>query len=156
MTVAAAVPTRRGRRTLGLAVAALVGGSGGCAPQGPPPIRAWTQNYEFRITADPTPPRAREATIYRVVVLDKNTHEVIDRGEGQIFATSADRVSIYDSFTPAQEAGTYTARLNFITAGEWRMNVRFRRDSTAALEKPVDDWVQAVRGARPISERPAQ
>jgi hypothetical protein len=128
----------------------------GCAPEGPRPLRLWSQSYEFRVTADPSPPRAREPIRYRVVVLDRNTRQVIDRGEGQIFGRSADRVDVYDSFEPAAEAGTYTARLSFITAGDWRMNVRFRRDSTAALEKPTDDWVQTVRGARPISERPIQ
>ena len=90
-----------------------------------------------------------------VVVLDRNTRQVIDRGEGQIFATSNDRVNVYDSFEPAAEAGTYTARMNFITAGDWKVSIRFRRDSTAPLER-VEDWVQTVRGARPISERPIQ
>jgi hypothetical protein len=127
-----------------------------CGPEGPRPLRLWSQSYEFRVTADPSPPRAREVTRYTVVVLDRNTRQVIDRGEGQIFARSADRVDVYDSFEPAAEAGTYTARLNYITAGDWRVNVRFRRDSTAAIEKPTDDWVQTVRGARPISERPVQ
>jgi hypothetical protein len=46
--------------------------------------------------------------------------------------------------------------MTYITAGDWRVNLRFRRDSTAPLEKPLDDWVQAVRGARPIAERPTQ
>ncbi len=147
-------PGRAGRRLL--AAGALAAAAAGCAPEGPRPLRLWSQSYEFRVTADPSPPRAREPIRYTVVVLDRNTRQVIDRGEGQIFGRSADRVDVYDSFEPAPEAGTYTARLNFITAGDWRMNVRFRRDSAAALEKPTDDWVQTVRGARPISERPIQ
>ena len=132
----------------------------GCGPEGPRPIRLWTQNYEFRITADPSPPRAREVTRYRIVVVDRDTRQSLDRGAGQIFAKSQDGATVYDGFEPAAEAGTYTARLNFITAGQWRMNVRFQRDSnaqvTASIEQPVDDWVQVVRGARDIRERPSQ
>jgi hypothetical protein len=105
---------------------------------------------------DPTPPHAREPIVFHVVVLDKNTREFVQGGEGQIFATSQDRVNRYDSFTPGQEPGTYTARLNFITAGDWNVNLRFRRDSLHPLEKPANDWVQTVRGARDIRERPAQ
>jgi len=147
------------RRLVGLAGVVAVGGfaalATACGPEGPRPLRAWTQSYEFNITADPSPPRAREPIRYSVVVLDRTTRRVIDGGEGQIFASSADRANTWDSFEPAQEAGTYTARLNYITAGDWRVSIRFRRDSTAPLER-VDDWVQTVRGARPISERPIQ
>ena len=62
--------------------------------------------------------------------------------------------------THAAPAPTYgvtapnSASLNFITAGDWAVGLRFRPDSTKALEKV--EWVQTVRGARPISERPAQ
>jgi hypothetical protein len=138
------------------AVAAAAALAAACGPEGPRPLRLWTDSYEFRVTADPSPPRAREPIRYRVVVLDRKTRQVIDGGEGQIFAKSRDGATTYDSFEPAQEAGTYSARVTFITAGDWNMNLRFRRDSTALLEKPTDDWVQAVRGARPISERPVQ
>ena len=148
-------PARRAV-TAGAALAAALAGGAACAPDGPRPLRIWTQSYEFRVSADPSPPRAREVTRYRVVVLDRTTRQVIDRGEGQIFAKSADGAQTYDSFEPAPEAGTYTARMTYITAGDWRVNLRFRRDSTAPLEKPLDDWVQAVRGARPIVERPIQ
>jgi hypothetical protein len=116
----------------------------------------WSASYEFRVTADPSPPRAREPIRYKVVVLDRTTRQVIDGGEGQIFAKSRDGAQAYDSFEPAAEAGTYSARVTYITAGDWNVNLRFRRDSTAALEKPPNDWVQAVRGARPIAERPVQ
>ena len=150
---AAPGPARRLALLGALGAAAL--GAAACGPEGPRPLRAWTQSYEFRVVADPSPPRARETTKYTVVVLDRTTRQVIDRGEGQIFASSADRANTYDSFEPAAEAGTYTARMNFITAGDWRVSIRFRRDSTAALER-VDDWVQTVRGARPVAERPIQ
>ena len=126
-----------------------------CGPSGPPPLRAWSDSYEFRVTSDPSPPRARETIVYRVVVVDRKSHQVIDRGEGQIFASSQDRANTYDSFASAPEAGTYTARLNYITAGDWKVGIRFRRDSTAKLER-IEDWVQTVRGARPVGERPIQ
>ena len=71
------------------------------------------------------------------------------------FASSQDRANTYDSFTPAPEAGTYTARLNYITAGDWKVGIRFRRDSTAKLER-IEDWVQTVYNARPVGERPIQ
>ncbi|GJG88352.1 hypothetical protein tb265_35330 [Gemmatimonadetes bacterium T265] len=150
-------PSRTERRTPALAALVAAGAAlaGACGPSGPPALRAWTDSYEFRITADPSPPRARETTLYRVVVLDKKTHQVIDHGEGQIFASSQDRANVYDSFTPAPEAGTYTARMSYITAGDWRVGVRFRRDSTAKLER-IEDWVQTVYGARPVGERPIQ
>jgi hypothetical protein len=152
-------PAARRLAALGALVASAAAGPAllaACGPEGPRPLRLWTQNYEFRVTADPSPPRAREPIRYKVVVLDRTTRQVIDGGEGQIFAKSGDGAQTYDSFEPAAEAGTYTARVTFITAGDWNMNLRFRRDSTAPIEKPTDDWVQAVRGARPISERPVQ
>ena len=43
-------------------------GAASCGPEGPRPIRLWTQTYEFRVTADPSPPRAGEPTRYRVEV----------------------------------------------------------------------------------------
>ena len=141
-----------------MAVAALSGAAllAACGPPQPQPLRAWSESYEFRVTMDPTPPHAREPIIFHIVVLDRKTREFVPNGEGQLFATSQDRVNKYDSFTPAQEPGSYTARLNFITAGDWNVNLRFRRDSVHALEKPENDWVQTVRGARAIGERPIQ
>ena len=54
------------------AVAAAVVAATSCGPaqRGPMPLRMWTEHYEFRVTADPSPPRAGEPTLYRVVVLD--------------------------------------------------------------------------------------
>jgi len=143
---------RGGRRlaafTLGCALLAA------CGSPERADIRLWSDHYEFRVNADPSPPHAREPIVYSVTVLDKETRQLIDGGEGQIYATSIDRVNRYDAFEPGREAGTYTARLNFITAGDWAVGMRFRPDSTKPLEKV--EWVQTVRGARPISERPAQ
>ena len=124
-----------------------------CGPQAPRAQRVWTDSYEYRITFDPTPPRAREPTLYRVVVLDRETRELVSGGEGRIFATSADSANTYDVFAPGAEPGVYTARLNFVHAGQWRVSLQFRRDSTSRLEKPADDMVQTVGAERPISER---
>ena len=142
-----------GRAALSLGMLGLSAAAAACGPAERPPLRAWTEHYEFRMTMDPTPPHASEPTIYRVVVLDRETKQPIEGGEGQIFATSEDRVNRYDSFTPAPEVGTYTARLTFVTAGDWKVGLRFRRDSTQPIER-AEDWVQTVAAPRPLSERP--
>ena len=145
---------RGGRRLAAFSLGVLGGALAGCGPSNQPDIRLWSEHFEFRINADPSPPHAREAIIYTVTVLDKDTCQLIDNGEGRIFASSIDRVNRYDSFVPGREAGTYTARLNYITAGDWGVGIQFRQDSTKPLERV--DWIQTVRGARPINERPAQ
>jgi hypothetical protein len=145
---------RRGARLRAAAIVlGAAAGAAACGPRELPPIRVWTESYEFRVTMDPTPPAAREPILYRVVVLDRDTRQLVQNGEGQIFATSPDSANTWDSFVPAAEPGVYTAKLNFIQAGQWRVSLRFRRDSTARLEKPADDWVQMVRGERPMAER---
>jgi hypothetical protein len=117
-------------------------------------IRLNSEHYEFRVNADPSPPHAREPIIYTVTVLDKETRQLIENGEGRIFASSIDKANTWDSFVAGREAGTYNARLNYITAGDWGVAIQFRPDSTKPLERV--DWVQTVRGARPINERPTQ
>jgi hypothetical protein len=141
----------RAALTFGLLGASIAAAA--CGPAEPRPLRAWSKSYEFRITQDPTPPHANEPTLYRVVVLDRETRQPIEGGEGQIFATSEDRVNRYDSFEPAPEAGTYTARIAYVTAGDWKVGLRFRRDSVGTIER-VEDWVQTVARARPVGERP--
>ncbi|MDF1502987.1 FixH family protein [Roseisolibacter sp. H3M3-2] len=136
------------------ALALLAGAVAACGPRERQPIRLWTDHFEFRVTMDPTPPHANEPTIFRVVVLDRETRQPVEGGEGQVFATSEDRVNKFDSFVAAPEAGTYTARMTFVTAGDWHVNLRFRRDSTSAIEKPVEDWVQTVGAPRPPDQRP--
>ena len=147
---------RGGRRLAAFVLGSALGGAAaascGSAPRAD--IRLKSDHFEFLVNADPSPPHAREPIVYTVTVLHKDTRQLIDGGEGQIYATSVDRVNKYDSFEPGREAGTYTARLNYITAGDWAVGLRFRPDSTKPLEKV--EWVQTVRGARPISERPVQ
>ncbi len=107
--------------------------------------RQWSDNYAFRITVDPTPPRAIEDATYRIVVQDKKTGEPIETGDGRIFATSKDGANTDDGFAKEKEIGTYSARLFFPTSGDWAIAIQFRRDSTQRLEKV--DWVQSVGNA---------
>jgi len=105
--------------------------------------RAFTAHYAFRISSEPVPPMAREKVRYKVVVRDKDTNQPIQGGEGILYAENRDGVKTWDSFTAGPEVGTYYAdRLNFLTAGDWAMGLRFRRDSTHALEQA--DWMQEV------------
>ena len=108
--------------------------------------RGWTEDMEFRVLPDPAPPYARERITYKVVVRDSKTGQPIEGGEGQIFASSRDGKDIYDSLEPGPELGTYYGKLNFVTAGEWAVAIRFRRDSTKKLERL--DWMQEVGASR--------
>ena len=49
--------------------------AGGCAGGGADSrdIRQWTDDLAFRISSEPVPPRARERTVYKVIVRDKET-----------------------------------------------------------------------------------
>lgn len=107
-------------------------------------VRLWTDDFEIRLKPDVVPPRALEPITYTITVYDKETREPIVNGEGQIFATNADRKSIYNGLEYGPEPGTYRTRIMFITAGEWAMGFRFRRDSTEALQR-TEDWRQQVR-----------
>ncbi len=140
----------RRRRTL-LVGAALVVAA--CEP-GPQvhELRLSSETLQFIITADPSPPFAREQTQYRVIIRDRETRQPIEGGQGQIYATSHDRANVYHPLSAGEELGSYYGRLNYVTAGEWAVAIRFRRDSLSRLEKV--DWYQEVRAARdePVSE----
>ena len=144
--------TRAARRSPPLARAAyatalLAAVAAACGP----PSRAntdqrlWTSDFEFRISSDIVPPLALEPVMYSVVVRDRKTRQPIVNGQGRIFATNADGKTIYDGFAYGPEVGTYHARLMFLTAGDWMMNLQFRADPTGALQRPPDDWRQEVR-----------
>lgn len=105
-----------------------------------------TEDMEFRVLPDPVPPRAREPIKYKVVVRDRETGEPIETGQGQIFATSQDGIDAYDPLVKGPELGTYYATMHFVTAGQWAVAIRFRRDSTKKLERM--DWMQEVFPAR--------
>jgi hypothetical protein len=113
---------------------------------GPPPLRLWTNDLAFRVSTNPVPPPARQDIVFTVVVHDRNTGKAIEGGEGRVYATSADRVNTWDGLTPGTQPGTYTAKLNFLTSGNWAMGMQFRRDSTAPIET-LDNWTQEVMAA---------
>jgi hypothetical protein len=115
--------------------------------------RLWTDDFEIRVSSEPSPPRAQDTASYTIYVRDKKTREPIVNGEGRIFATNSDRHSIWQGFTYGPEVGTYHARLKFITAGEWAMGVQFRRDSTKPLQQSLD-WRQMIRPATPLGADP--
>lgn len=134
-------------RAVAVATGLLFAAGAGCRASysGPPALRLWTNDLAFQVSTDPVPPPAREDIVFKVVVRDKNSGKAIESGEGRVYATSADRVNTWDGLTPTQQAGTYTAKLNFLTSGNWAMGMQFRRDSTAPLE--TLDWTQEVNPA---------
>ena len=77
--------------------------------------RQWSDTFAFRITVDPSPPRAIEDAMYKVVVQDKKTGEPIETGEGRIFATSRDGANTDDALAKEKEVGTYYGRLFYPT-----------------------------------------
>jgi len=138
---------RVARRALPALVAlAIVAGCNSRDPQAAIDTRMWTDDLAFRIRLTPRPPFAREDVIVRVVVSDKESGAPVERGEGRIYAMSKDSVQIYDGLERGPEPGTYYAKLNFLTAGEWAIGLQFRSDSTRKLE--TMDWLQSIRNAR--------
>ena len=113
--------------------------------------RAFTEHYAFDITSDPSPPHAREKTVFKIRVRDKNTSQPIEGGEGIIYGNTEDASGkVWDSFTPGPAPGTYTANLQFVVANNWALALQFRKDSTQSLEK-VDTWYQQVLPERPAT-----
>jgi hypothetical protein len=113
--------------------------------------RAFTEHYAFNITSDPSPPHAREKTVFRIRVRDKTSSQPIEGGEGIIYGNTEDGSGkTWDSFTRGQAPGTYTANLQFVVATNWALALQFRKDSTQALEK-VDTWYQSVLPERPVT-----
>jgi hypothetical protein len=124
---------------LGAVVALVVAA---CAPRERemPTIRTYSESFAFRITSDPMPPRARETILYKIVVLDKETGQPVEGGEGRIFANNKEGTSTWDSFQQGREVGTYYAKLRFVTAEQWAVGIEFRRDSlpTTRIERATD------------------
>lgn len=119
-----------------------------CGPRAPREneLRLWSPSYTFSIIPSSSPPHAREAILYRIVVRDRDTREPIETGEGQIYANNVERASTWDGFAKAAELGTYYGKLNFVTAGQWAVAIRFRRDSLHRLE--TVEWMQDVLNER--------
>jgi hypothetical protein len=125
------------------ALAALVSACGD--PKRALDNRQWSDTFAFRITVDPTPPRAIEDARYKIVVQDKKTGEPIETGQGRLFANSKDGARTDDGLEKGKEVGTYYGRLFFPTTGDWAIGLQFRRDSTSKLERV--DWIQTVNNA---------
>jgi hypothetical protein len=136
--------TRRRSSALLTLAAVVATGCGGSGPE--PGYRGFTEHYSMRITSDPVPPHARERTLFKIVVRDKESGQPIEGGQGIIYAETRDGAKTWDSFEPGPELGTYYANLHFVVAGDWAMGLRFRRDSTQKLEQV--DWMQEVRPER--------
>ena len=111
-------------------------------------IRTFSEHFEYRISSDPMPPRARESTIYRITVIDKENGQPVEGGEGRIFANNEAGTSTWDSFMPAPEVGTYTAKLRYVTAEQWAVSIEFRRDTLPGTKiERATDWQQEVGAA---------
>lgn len=115
-----------------------------CGPREPRvhELRLYSKSYHFTIVANPSPPRAREAVLYKVVILDRDSRQPIETGEGQVYASNAEHSNTWDGFSKGAELGTYYGKLNYVTSGLWAVAIRFRRDSIHPLEKV--EWMQDV------------
>ena len=121
-------------------LALLAGAS--CGSPRKPELRQGTKSYLFTITSEPIPPRAREDVIYSITVLDRETKQPVDNGEGRIFANTREGARTYDGFVKAPGVGVYSAKLNFVASGQWAVGIQFHSDSTKPLEKT--EWMQDV------------
>ena len=136
---------RRLARLVVLGVAALAAGCGPSADEAPG-FRQRSESYTFRVSSNVSPPAAREPIEYTIVVLDRETGRPVENGEGQLFAQNVQGKQTYDGLAPSPEAGTYKATVSFLLADQWAIGIRFRRDSTAPLERI--DWMQEVVAER--------
>ena len=119
-----------------------------CGPREPAQhvLRLISPTYRFTIMPNPSPPHAREAILYKVVIRDRESSQPIETGEGQIYANNAEGARTWDGFAKGAELGTYYGKLNFVTVGTWAVAIRFRRDSVHKLEKV--EWMQDVLNER--------
>ncbi len=131
-----------------LVIALALGSLAACGPKAAGPAtteyRAFTEHYSFGITSDPSPPYAREKTVFHIRVRDKISSQPIEGGEGILYGNTEDGSGkVWDSFTAGQAPGTYTAKMSFVVANNWALALKFRKDSTQNLET-VDTWYQQV------------
>src|SRR5690606_2407129 len=103
------------------------------------------------VTPDPLPPHSVERITWNVTVRDRETRQPVEGGEGRLYATNLQRVTVWDGLAAGSELGAYTATVLFPTSGQWGMAVEFRRDSTQALEKI--EWSQEVGPERSVDEQ---
>jgi hypothetical protein len=137
-----------GRRTTHVVLIAILLTTFACGrgEARPRELRMISQSYSFTIGPSEAPPYAREATLYKVVIRDRESRQPIETGEGQIYASNAERANTWDGFAKGAELGTYYGKLNFVTAGLWAVAIRFRRYSLHPLEKV--EWMQDVLNER--------
>lgn len=120
-------------------------------------LKQSTHSYSFTIRANPAPPYANEDVHYTIVVLDRETRQPVQNGEGQIYGQLTPgpngRPRTWDSFVYGPEVGTYHAKVRFAIGAlttdpdqAWQMGLRFRRDSLSPLEST--NWQQQVRPER--------
>lgn len=145
--------TTRAFRVLTIAALAALGTACAERESGPRPLRQFSDNYTMLVTADPLPPYAIERTRWKITVRDRETNQPVEGGEGRLFASNRDRVTVWDGLARGEELGTYYATVTYPTSGEWAVAVEFRRDSTQALEKV--EWMQEIRPERPVPDAPA-
>ena len=124
--------------TLGIATT----GNASCGTPKQPHLKMQTKSYTITETSDPIPPNAREDVIYSVTVTDNKTGQPIETGEGRIFANTAEGARTFDGFVKAPQIGVYSAKLNYVTSGQWAVGIQFHSDSTKPLEKV--EWMQDV------------
>ena len=131
------------RRSAAPALALALLGVASCGgPPKHPELRQRTESYTFVIKSDPVPPHAREDIIYMITVKDTKTGQPIETGEGRIFANTREGARTYDGFTKAPQVGAYSAKLSYVTAGQWAVGIQFHSDASKPLEKT--EWMQDV------------
>jgi hypothetical protein len=113
-------------------------------------IRLMGERRNYRITVEPSPPHAMEPARFRVHVVDRDTGQPLQEGEGRIFATNVDGAGANDGLGKGEEVGTFYGRLFFVVPGDWAMALQFRRDSTERLERV--DWMQTVLSERDLGQ----
>jgi hypothetical protein len=136
---------------LACALAAFgLAGVASCGEPKQPSIKMPSASYMFTVTSDPIPPYAREAVLYTITVKDRKSGQPIDAGEGRIFANTAEGARTYDGFAKAPQVGAYTARLNYVTAGQWAVGIQFHAQAGQPLEKV--EWMQDVLQERNVKQ----
>lgn len=132
-----------------LAVAAAASLLWGCESE-PPQLRLPTESFTVQVVSDPQPPYAVERVTWRITVRDRETRQPVEGGEGRLYATNLQQVTVWNGLEAGPELGTYIATVLFPTSGQWGMAVEFRRDSTQVLEKV--EWSQEVLRERAVPD----
>jgi hypothetical protein len=113
----------------------------------PRALRLISASYLYEIQPDEAPPHARERVSFRIRVTDRKTHQLIENGEGRIFASDSLGRNTWDGFVYGPEVGTYHGVLSFVTSGPWALAIQFRRDTLHRVERI--DWLQDVLNEKP-------